>query len=789
MALSTASNIQRADPSTIQNKFLAGYQGWFTCAGDGPPIGNGHHGWIHWMGHPGAHLNIDFWPDMSEYSPSELYPVPGLKYLDGSQAHLFSSRNPKTVQRHFHWAAENGVDGFMLQRFVGQCDMAPERDNDGIRRLRDEVGDVVRDAAEKEGRVFAIMYDLAGVGPDRIERIIRHDWLHLLRDKRVLDSPNYLYEKGKPVITVWGFGFEFQEGAPEIMRAVTDFIRNSTPGGAYIIGGMPAPWRDMEPWMAPAYMECFDAITPWTVGVYSKREDIDWFAEWRIKRDIEYLETYERETGKHVDYLPTILPGSSGYNTSEGKWVFNGSPRDGGKYLWRQLWQARRHGAKMFYGAMWDEYDEATNYLPIVSQQHQVPIDDQDKFKLRALDVDGYVLPSDWYMRIAGYAAEALKGHYKIGEEFPEETIRNWKTTHPRLETTSGGVTGSGPSYQQWEAEAAQSNPDEPPPPPYTLEVDENQAHIPTPAPVAPMNTRPTPPVTSLRPEAPLPPRGTRPVSQYNAGNLSQNFAQISIDPRPPPPSLATRPSQSARMAAQADSRPQSYLGSSTTTSPAQSPQWPPADWTQSTPSSHAIDTVPNSEIRSSYSPPPGPPPSRPPHVGSSNSSYYAAPTGPPPPQSGSSPMTMPGPSSYSPAPLSLMPAPGVPMPGGMPQPEFVGGFHPDEDRSGYNPSYYGHSQLPRVPPRPTSAHSPPPSHPQRVSAYPPSSAPPLPSRPSGYGESGGQSQFGLGRGRGGGLVGGMLDRIGNDRRKALEQRVDSVTQAGSKLFGRLGGR
>lgn len=94
------------------------------------------------------------------------------------------------------------------------------------------------------------------------------------------------------------------------MRAVTDFIRQNTPGGAYIIGGMPAPWRDMEPWMAPAYMECFDAITPWTVGVYSKREDIDWFAEWRIKRDIEYLEKYEKETGKVVDKVHTIAVSS-----------------------------------------------------------------------------------------------------------------------------------------------------------------------------------------------------------------------------------------------------------------------------------------------------------------------------------------------------------------------------------------------------------------------------------------------------------------------------------------------
>lgn len=51
--------------------------------------------------------------------------------------------------------AENGVDGAFLQRFVGQCDL--ETGNEGIRRIRDEVGDRVREAAEREGRVFAIM--------------------------------------------------------------------------------------------------------------------------------------------------------------------------------------------------------------------------------------------------------------------------------------------------------------------------------------------------------------------------------------------------------------------------------------------------------------------------------------------------------------------------------------------------------------------------------------------------------------------------------------------------------
>lgn len=57
--------------------------------------------------------------------------------------------------RHFHWMAEHGVDGAFLQRFAGETDL--EAGNEGMRRIRDEVGDRVREAAEKEGRVFAIM--------------------------------------------------------------------------------------------------------------------------------------------------------------------------------------------------------------------------------------------------------------------------------------------------------------------------------------------------------------------------------------------------------------------------------------------------------------------------------------------------------------------------------------------------------------------------------------------------------------------------------------------------------
>ena len=121
----------------------------------------GHSGWLHWFDEDRP--NLDVWPDVSSYSPSELFPAHNLKLKTGEQAFLFSSRHPKTVQRHFHWMAEHGIDGAFLQRFAEQCQPGLEN---GIRKLRDEVGQIVREAAEKEGRVFAIMCVFSDISSD-----------------------------------------------------------------------------------------------------------------------------------------------------------------------------------------------------------------------------------------------------------------------------------------------------------------------------------------------------------------------------------------------------------------------------------------------------------------------------------------------------------------------------------------------------------------------------------------------------------------------------------------------
>ena len=52
--------------------------------------------------------------------------------------------------------ALHGVDGAFLHRFAAQIDT--DGQNESGRRLRDEIGDRVIQAAGLEGRVFAIMW-------------------------------------------------------------------------------------------------------------------------------------------------------------------------------------------------------------------------------------------------------------------------------------------------------------------------------------------------------------------------------------------------------------------------------------------------------------------------------------------------------------------------------------------------------------------------------------------------------------------------------------------------------
>lgn len=105
------------------------------------------------------------------------------------------------------------------------------------------------------------------------------------------------------------------------------------------------------------WLDCFDAISPWTIGRYENIADADRFAEEKIAGDMKLIGERNKtvRAGRKLDYIPVVFPGGSSHNLSEGKLGFDNIPREGGRFLWRQIYNARKSGVRTIYGAMWDE--------------------------------------------------------------------------------------------------------------------------------------------------------------------------------------------------------------------------------------------------------------------------------------------------------------------------------------------------------------------------------------------------------------------------------------------------
>ena len=167
------------DASTLQGKVLFGYQGWFDAQGSGSPNGGGKGAWVHWSGHsPNASdCTFDLWPEMSEYSAT--FPTPGLRSrADGSPLALFSDFTASTQDVHFRWMREYGLDGVFVQRFVNELER-------GSPTFKDAVLTHALRAAERNGRVVTLMYDISGADESLWASTILRDWQHLINDLNV----------------------------------------------------------------------------------------------------------------------------------------------------------------------------------------------------------------------------------------------------------------------------------------------------------------------------------------------------------------------------------------------------------------------------------------------------------------------------------------------------------------------------------------------------------------------------------------------------------------------------
>ena len=405
-----ASAAEVTDTSTVLDKVFAAYQGWFHCPGAPSPESN----WFHWtyisqIDPTATNSSIPTFPITDEYPAEALCPAPGLT-IGGKQANFFSSLNAGTAQTHFRWMREYGVDGAILQRFLGSLDMLYQENDIVLRNAMQAAGD--------NGRSFFIEYDVSGqfentstqADEDAIFNKLTSDWLHLVNDLHVTQSAMYQQQGGRPVVSLWGIAQGGSETTwqmkPALASRVIDWFHNVA--HATVMGGVSNTYLEQ-----PAYADVvkkFDIIQPWNVGVYQD-SDLDWYETNRTRVHL------AATAANGQIYMPTILPASSSRDQTNGNLPSEGAKSLGGKFFWDQAYRDRSAGVRTVKIAMFDELGEGTSLLKVASNASQAP----SQYPWLTLDVDGYKLPTDWNLRMTHEIAAMFHGVSPVTATMPTD--------------------------------------------------------------------------------------------------------------------------------------------------------------------------------------------------------------------------------------------------------------------------------------------------------------------------------------------------------------------------------
>jgi hypothetical protein len=400
-AAATTALSENADaataPGDVVGKITVGYQGWFAATGDGSPINAWWHWSQNWSQPPSPNNNgtLRAWPDMREYPRS--YQTAYANLGNGQPATLFSSYDQTTVNLHFQWMQQNNIDTAALQRFNPTGGEGP---------VRDAVTTRVRAAAETYGRKFYIMYDVGGW--TNMQSEIKTDWLTKMSAHAT--SSAYARQQGRPVVGIWGFGFD-DANHPWDPATCLDVINWFKTQGCYVMGGVPRGWRTATAGSRAGYLDVYHALnmlSPWMIGAIGTIGDAD-----NAYNDLTVPDL--ADCNAHgVDYQPCVLPGDVA-----------GRQRVHGDFMWRQFYNVIRAGSPAIYVSMFDEFNEGNQIVKTAESQAFIPTNSG----LLGLNEDGTACSSDYYLRLTGDGGRMLKGQIALTATRP--TQPNGGTTPP----------------------------------------------------------------------------------------------------------------------------------------------------------------------------------------------------------------------------------------------------------------------------------------------------------------------------------------------------------------------
>lgn len=421
--------------TTINGKILCGYQGWFATPSDGANLSWKHYSIntqsIGQAFEPGA-CSIDLWPDMREYNKTEQYPT-AFTSPDGTKATVFSSYKLNTSMLHFRWMDEYGIDGVILQRFVTNI-----RNSGVLRNFNDSVMVHTMKAAKIYNKAVCIMYDMTSMRSSDASSVI-NDWKRLVDTYKVTSGGNeqpYLYHNGKPVICLWGVGFD--DGRHDTItspasayslysvRKLVDFFKNDPLyGGCAVLLGVNYTWRfkTNKPFIDDFLTDIIkmsDIINPWTVGRFSSINSMSSFAT-QIQGDMLWCDI------NGIEYMPCAFPGFSWLNMafrdpSKGTTIIS---RDKGNFIWQQFETAISKGVKQIYATMFDEIDEGTALFKVANTPPNNIEGNNEPNIVRVGNYPASVfqtlegLSSDYYLWLVGEASRMLRKEISLTSRIP----------------------------------------------------------------------------------------------------------------------------------------------------------------------------------------------------------------------------------------------------------------------------------------------------------------------------------------------------------------------------------
>jgi len=376
----------------VVGKVTVGYQGWFAATGDGSPI----NAWWHWSqnwAQPPSTTNsgIKSWPDVRDYATTFQTAFANLN--NGQPAKLFSSFTDQTVNTHFLWMQQNGIDAAALQRFNPTGGEGP---------VRDAITAKVRTAAETYGRKFYIMYDVSGW--TNMQSEIKTDWTNKMQ--AYTSSSAYAWQNGKPVVCIWGFGFS-DNNHPWTAAVCLDVVNWFKSQGCYVIGGVPREWRTGVGGSRAGYLgvyHAFNMLSPWLIGAVGNLSDAD-----NIYNNFMVGDQTDC-TNNNIDYQPCVLPGDLSLHQ-----------RLHGDLMWHMFYNAVKTGVQGIYISMFDEYNEGNQIAKTAENASWVPAG----AGFITLDEDGVACSADYYLRLTGDGDRMLKGQIALTANRPTQPVVN----------------------------------------------------------------------------------------------------------------------------------------------------------------------------------------------------------------------------------------------------------------------------------------------------------------------------------------------------------------------------